>query len=76
MALAHKAVLRISNELESIKRLSEVAVAAAAFGVDKEEAVARGKRIAKRAETLKQVSVMTQTSSCHIDQPHVRRNFL
>ena len=56
VANAHTAVLRIANELDSIKRLSEVAIAAASYGVDKADVIARSERIIKRAALLQQVS--------------------
>ena len=56
VANAHSAVRRIANELDSIKRLSAVAIAAASYGVDKADVIARSERIIKRAALLQQVS--------------------
>ena len=54
--------MRIANELDSIKRLSEVAIAAASYGVDKADVIARSERIIKRAALLQQVSNSWGTS--------------
>ena len=52
---AHAALLRVHNELEALKRLSEVAVAAAAYSVNKSDVVSRSQQIVQRAELLQKV---------------------
>ena len=57
LADTHTALLRVHKELEALKRLSEVAVAAAAYGVDKGDTVARSQRLVQRAASLQKVSI-------------------
>lgn len=53
----HAALLRVHKELEALKRLSEVAVAAAAYAVDKKDVIVRSQRLVQRAESLQKVQI-------------------
>ena len=52
---AYKALLQVRRELESVQRLSELASAAARFGLDKVDIVNRSERVARRAQSLYEV---------------------
>lgn len=52
---AHKAMERLVGELEAIVRLSETAVAAATYGISKEDIIARTERISRRADVMRKV---------------------
>lgn len=64
LADTHTALLRVHKELEALKRLSEVAVAAAAYGVDKSDTVARSQRLVERAASLQKVALFRCLYHC------------
>lgn len=66
VADAHATLLRVHKELESLKRLSEVAVAAAAYGVERTETVIRNQRIVDRASSLQKVPLYQLSNSLQI----------
>lgn len=53
---AHQALVQVRRELETVQRLSELTLAACKFGLDKVDIANRSERVAKRAESLYQVS--------------------